>query len=77
MSRSTYYVVQTDGRRAVASADGNELTANPDRAMKFSTYHEAYGVYRKVCAKCRWDFPLRYPRIVKVTVETKTVKDRR
>lgn len=63
--KSTYYVVQTSPRQTLA------------KLAPHSTLGAASREWRTVCAFATEDAPRRFPRIIKVTIETKTIKDRR
>ena len=79
MSKTTYYIVQTGERKSVMLFVNNwvRTTRNPNMALRFATYGKAHEAFRIACEMCGRGTPRRFPRIVKVTIETKTVKDRR
>ncbi|MBQ2632011.1 MAG: hypothetical protein IJG13_20230 [Kiritimatiellae bacterium] len=77
MSKTTYYIVQTAPQGYVRYADAVEpATQFFDQALRLNL-QEARLIWRTACEGATPDTPLRFPRIVKVTVETKTIKDRR
>ena len=84
MSKSTYYIVQTACDMFIMRTnDGRYVsTYAKDEATKF-TFGEAQKVFKDECERARrlveagYHAPRRFPRIVKVTIETKTIKDRR
>lgn len=65
MSKSTYYVVQTSPRQSLT------------KIAQHATLGAAMREMRTACALSETGGARRFPRIVKVTIETKTVKDRR
>ena len=85
MSKSTYYIVQT-GPECYVVEYGDGLTGfgPADKAA-----HLSLSLARRACREVKrgvelramqtgdYSFARRFPRIVKVTVETKTIKDRR
>lgn len=82
MARQSYYIVQCDRRCYVRNdwrgGTGAVLcTHEPDKALRCARYGEALAAWRTVCAEFGRREPSRFPRIVKVTIETKTVKDRK
>ena len=83
MARQSYYIVQCDRRYYVSNdwpkAIGvmTPLTHEPDKALRCARYGEALAAWRKACAEFGRREPSRFPRIVKVTIETKTIKDRK
>ena len=82
MARQSYYIIQCDRRRYVRNdwldGSGAVLTTHePDKALRCARYGEAVKAWRTVCAEFGLRSPSRFPRIVKVTIETKTVKDRK
>ena len=81
MPRQSYYIVQCDRRYYVRNrGDGTGAvltTHEPDKALRCARYGEALAAWRTVCAEFGRREPSRFPRIVKVTIETKTVKDRK
>ena len=78
MSKQTYYIVQTGprgyARRSPVSAPAD--VPDMDKATRFPL-SEAVRVFKEECRRVNDETPRRFPRIVKVTVETKTIKDRR
>ena len=78
MSKSTYYVVQIAPLCYVRDSAmfASTVTRDAEKATRF-TLPEAMSVYKTACRNATADTPRRFPRIVKVTVETKTIKDRR
>lgn len=79
MKKETYYIVQTSERKAVMLCVDNwvRTTRNSSMALRFATFGKAYKAFRIACEMCGQESPRRFPRIVKVTVEMKTIKDRR
>ena len=78
MSKTTYYIVQTSPS---CCAHGDGISGFADGyGMKDAArlcFGRAQIVFRQFAAKATAHTPRRFPRIVKVTIETKTVKDRR
>lgn len=74
MSRLTYYIVQLAPDKYVGY---NGPTRHVNEAKFTTELAEAMGMFRTSCRCSDADTPRRFPRIVKVTIETKTVKDRR
>lgn len=76
MSKSTYYIVQTAASLYIRR-DGNDILGSGfglEQAGRL-TMSEA----RRICREMRAyqkDTPHRFPRIIKVTIETKTIKER-
>ena len=74
MSKQTYYVVQLSpscyahGDTIIGFAAGYGL----DKAARLC-YGKAERVYRDFKAKATPDTPRRFPRVVRVTIETKTI----
>ena len=78
MSKTTYYIVQT--APSVFARDNGELghgtTRSAEDATRF-TLPEANSIYRTACANTTEEAARRFPRIIKITTETKTIKERR
>lgn len=73
MSKQTYYIVQVWHDIFVTRNDnGYSIGYNLDKAAKLSL-GEARWLYRQCADKRDEDTPRRFPRIVKVTVEAKTI----
>lgn len=79
MSKSTYYVVQAspevNGYIGGDSFRGFMCGWGMNHAARFADIGKARQVMRKLCPSA--DTPRRFPRIIKVTVETKIIKERR
>lgn len=74
MSRRTHYLVQT--APTLFAHDGGPLgfvegVGTADAAQL--SIHEAGRVYREFRAAVHKDGPRRYPRILKITIETRTI----
>lgn len=71
MSKSTYYLLQIAPTRFVHGPLMVE-GYGAEKAARL-TLAEAHRLYRDFCAKLRHNTPRRFPRIIRVTVETKTI----
>lgn len=75
MSKSTYYIVQTSpevgGYIGGDSFRGFMCGWGMNHAARFATVGKAQRVMHKLCPQS--DAPRRFPRIIKVTTETKTI----
>ena len=82
MSKQTYYVVQTAPGLFMMNADEDEQVNHEGVGIECAE-HLSCARARRICRNEQErlavddDTPRRFPRIVKVTVETKTIKDRR
>ena len=77
MGKQTYYIVQTWRDLYVRKdATGYGVGYGKDKAAHLSLA-EAWRLYREYKAKRDADTPRRFPRIIKVTVETKTITPNR
>lgn len=73
MSKQTYYIVQVWRDIFVRKDEaGYGVGYGMDKAARLSL-GEARRLYRKCADKRDEDTPRRFPRIIKVTVETKTI----
>ena len=76
MNRHTYYIVQADSVMFVRrNGSGYDIGYGHDKAAHL-TLATAHRLYKELCAKRQNGTPRRFPRIVKVTIETKTITDR-
>ena len=77
MDKQTYYIVQV-WRDIFVRKDkaGYGIGYGMDKAAKLSL-GEARQLYRKCAKEREANTPRRFPRIIKVTVETKTITPRR
>ena len=74
--KQTYYMVQT-GPNAYVNDPTPTCAFGTARTPARMSLANARRAYRDECAQLRHDTPTRFPRIIKVSVETKTIKDRR
>ena len=76
MSKTTYYIVQIAPSAFIRHNGelGHGTARNAEDATRF-TLPEANSIYR-ICANATGN-ARRFPRIIKVSVETKTIKERR
>ena len=74
MGKQTYYMVQISSIMFVAKDErfGYGLCIGKEKAAHLSLA-EAHGLYREYKAKRDTDTPRRFPRILKVTTEIKTI----
>lgn len=73
MGTQTYYIVQVSRTMFVHRDDfGNGIGYGADKAAHLALA-EAHRLYREHKAKRDEDTPRRFPRIIKVTVQTKTI----
>lgn len=79
MSKTTYYIVQTGPSEYLHNRGifgGYDETRNAQEAAHLDIA-TAKRLHKAWCNATTPETPRRFPRIVKVTVETKTIKDRR
>ena len=78
MSKQTYYVVQLSSAFYAQgdSVSGFAAGYGVDKAARLC-YGKAKRIYRDFKAKATPDTPRRFPRVVRVTIETKTITPKR
>lgn len=74
MSKSTYYIVQLAPDRYAGYGGPTKRVSD---AKHIDDLSEARRLFKAACKFAGANTPSRFPRIIKTTIETKTITDRR